>query len=79
MMRFGTKDEKSAKQFFQQTTIVLAAARGVIAKMAKDDPDYLPVQELMKGLRTSVDGTSVVWRSQVSLATAEKLLKSLTK
>src|SRR5262245_34985854 len=79
LLRFGTKDEKSAKQFFQQTTLVLAAARGVIAKMAKEDASYVPVQELMKGLRTSMDGNTVVWRSQVSLATAEKLLKSLTK
>jgi hypothetical protein len=79
VMRFGAKDEKAAKQFFQQTTIVLAAARGLVAKKAKEDPDYVPLQELMKGLKTKQEGTTVVWRSHVSPATAERLLQSLIK
>jgi hypothetical protein len=77
--RFGTRDAKSAKQFYQNTTLALAAVRGLVNKKAKEDKDFVPLADFMKGLKTSVDGTSVVWRSQVSLATAEKLIKHLMK
>ena len=33
----------------------------------------------MKGLKTRQEGATVVWRSQVSPATAERLLQSLLK
>jgi hypothetical protein len=79
VLRFGCRDDKAAKLYYQQTTLVLAAARGLIAKMAKDNPDYAPLQELMKALKTTTEGPSVVWRSQLSLASAEKLLQNLTK
>jgi hypothetical protein len=78
-VRFPTRDEKTARQFFQQMTIVVAVARGVIAKEAKKDKGLLPLVELMKTLRTGVEGTAVVWRAQLSLAAAEKLLESLGK
>jgi hypothetical protein len=79
VFRFGTKDEKAAKQFFKTTTLILAAARGAINKLAKENMDYVPLAELVKGLRTGVEGMTVVWRAQVSLTTAEKLLQNLTK
>jgi hypothetical protein len=78
-IRFLTKDEKTARQFFQQMTIVVAVARGVIAKKAKEDANYVPVAELMKTLRTGVEESSVVWRAQLPLASAEKLLENLGK
>jgi hypothetical protein len=79
MVRFPTRDEKTARQFFQQMTIVVAVARGVIAKEAKKDKGLEPLVELMKTLRTGVEGTAVVWRAQLSLAAAEKLLENLGK
>jgi hypothetical protein len=77
--RFGAKDVKSAKQFFQSSTLALAAVRGLVMKKAKEDKDFVPLADFMKGLKTGLDGTNVVWRSQVPLATAGKLMKHLMK
>ena len=77
VLHFGTKDEKTAKAFFQQTTLLLAAARGVVAAKAKDDEQFVPLTALMKGLRTGMEGTTVVWRSRLPLNLAEKVLRKL--
>jgi hypothetical protein len=78
-IRFLTRDEKTARQFFQQMTIVVAVARGAIAKKAKEDASYVPLVELMKTLRTGVEENTVVWRAQLTLALTEKLLGNLGK
>jgi hypothetical protein len=79
VFRFTARDEKSAKQFFQNTTFALAAVRGLVAKRAKEDAEFVPLAELLKELRTGLEGTTVVWRSKVSLASADKLVRNLTK
>jgi hypothetical protein len=78
-LRFQTRDEKTARQFLQQMTIVVAVARGAIAKEAKEDKRYLPLVELMKTLRTGVEGTAVAWRAQMKLDSAASLLENLGK
>jgi hypothetical protein len=77
VLRFGTKDEKAAKAFFQQTTLLLAAARGVVAAKAKEDVQFAPLTALLKGLHTGMEGTTVVWRSRLPLDLAEKVLRKL--
>jgi hypothetical protein len=79
VFRFTTKDQKTAKQFRQNTNLALAALRGVMPMKVKADPAYAPLAEWLRGLQTSLDGTTVVWRSKVSLKTAEKMMKNLTK
>jgi hypothetical protein len=79
VLRFTTRDEKTARQFFQQLTLVVAVARGAINQKAKEDARYVPLAEAMKTLRTGVEDNAVVWRAQMSLVAAEKLLEGLGK
>jgi hypothetical protein len=79
VFRFAAKDERGAKQFFQTTTIALAALRGVVAKNAKENSDAVPFAEFVKELRTGREGNTVVWRSKMSFTSAAKLLKNFMK
>jgi hypothetical protein len=72
----GTKDKEAADALAKQLNGFILLGRGMVANNAKKDPKLEPALEIMKTLRTTVEGTTVLVRGQVSAAVLEKSLKN---
>jgi hypothetical protein len=72
----GTKDKKAADDLSKQLSGFILLGRGMVAKKAKEDPKVETALEVMKTLRTTVEGTTVLVRGQLSAAVLEKALKN---
>jgi hypothetical protein len=72
----GTSDKKAADALSGQASTLILFGQGMVAQRAKDDPKLAPALEVMKTLRTTVEGTTVLIRGEVSAAVLDKALKN---
>jgi hypothetical protein len=72
------KDKGTAEQFAKAGNGAIMMAKGVVAKRAETEPDkFGPAAEVVKTLRVTNEGNSIIVRGEITFETLGKILKNL--
>jgi hypothetical protein len=72
----GTQDAETAKKLSQGANIGLFTVRALVNQKVMEDPKLAPVNDIMKTLRVSAQGTSLVISGNASVTAIEALIKN---
>lgn len=75
-LAIGTKDAPTAMKLAQGANIGLFTARALVNQKVMEDPKLAPVNDIMKTLRVSAQGTSLVITGNASVTAIEQLMKN---